>query len=522
MNVIYSVKLNVSEKNVLKPLIVKQKDSNSRYIDCAFMHGRFMLLIRSGNVILNVTRSDGQKRSFSGTINDNGTVRIPVANWMVENAGMLDCDISVIDGGEKLTSALFSIEVQASAHPDGSVSPDDPAVDMATILVERAEAAAAQATLAAEQIETEFDGAGIHDASYTTILDTVTATTSIHSNKTYPWVKISSTEDLIAQNNFYRVTFDGVEYTMCADMWYSDNRNGKSTSLLGNATYWGDIDGYLYPINNVPFLVSGLMSDGNTNTEGVFLFTESAGTHTVKIELVSYDFKKIPPLLISGFPHLPVHLLNNGSSGYNAVSVGENIMKNTRSTFAIGTENEIASQLGVAIGQLNVISGDVGKALGRSNIVSGIAAIAIGEANKASGSYSVAIGRQNTTSEYCAIAIGYYNTASAEHAFSSGIGSVASGGASTAIGCFVIANHLGQIALGMYNEADPSTASVAQRGNYVEIVGNGTGENARSNARTLDWNGNEALAGSITLGKGTADEVTLTAADLKRLLALLS
>lgn len=145
MNVIYSVKLNVSEKNVLKSLILKQNDSNSRFIDCAFMHGRFMLLVRTGTVVLNVTRADGQHKSFAGTINDNGTVRIPVANWMVENAGMLDCDVSVYDGDEKLTSALFSAEVQASANPNGSVSPDDPAVDMAIVLIDRAEAAAAEA-----------------------------------------------------------------------------------------------------------------------------------------------------------------------------------------------------------------------------------------------------------------------------------------------------------------------------------------------------------------------------------------
>lgn len=49
----------------------------------------------------------------------------------------------------------------------------------------------------------------------------------------------------------------------------------------------------------------------------------------------------------------------------------------------------------------------------------------------------------------------------------------------------------------------------------------GAGNNSRSNARTLDWNGNEELAGSITLGKGTEDETTITAAQLKALLALL-
>ena len=73
--------------------------------------------------------------------------------------------------------------------------------------------------------------------------------------------------------------------------------------------------------------------------------------------------------------------------------------------------------------------------------------------------------------------------------------------------------------------ADPSTANANSRGTYVEIVGNGTMSGtteSRSNARTLDWSGNEALAGSLTLGKGTADEVTVTAAQLKQLIAMLS
>jgi hypothetical protein len=43
----------------------------------------------------------------------------------------------------------------------------------------------------------------------------------------------------------------------------------------------------------------------------------------------------------------------------------------------------------------------------------------------------------------------------------------------------------------------------------------------RSNARTLDWQGNESISGSLTLGKGTADEVSISAAQLAQLLALL-
>ena len=57
-----------------------------------------------------------------------------------------------------------------------------------------------------------------------------------------------------------------------------------------------------------------------------------------------------------------------------------------------------------------------------------------------------------------------------------------------------------QHAFGECNELDPSTASSGVRGNYVEIVGNGTDNTTRSNARTLDWSGNETLAGNLTIG----------------------
>lgn len=50
---------------------------------------------------------------------------------------------------------------------------------------------------------------------------------------------------------------------------------------------------------------------------------------------------------------------------------------------------------------------------------------------------------------------------------------------------------------GEYNQRDGSAQSAHNRGNYVEIVGNGT-SSSQSNARTLDWSGNEWIAGSLT------------------------
>ena len=60
-----------------------------------------------------------------------------------------------------------------------------------------------------------------------------------------------------------------------------------------------------------------------------------------------------------------------------------------------------------------------------------------------------------------------------------------------------IANHRSQFVFGEYNISDPSTATALNRGTYIEIVGNGTANNARSNARTLDFNGNESLKGNL-------------------------
>ena len=78
-----------------------------------------------------------------------------------------------------------------------------------------------------------------------------------------------------------------------------------------------------------------------------------------------------------------------------------------------------------------------------------------------------------------------------------------------------IATHAYQHVLGENNIPDPLDIRDPQDpGAYVEIVGNGT-DRKRSNARTLDWLGNERLQGGLTLGAGTNDEVTLTAPQLQ-------
>lgn len=110
--------------------------------------------------------------------------------------------------------------------------------------------------------------------------------------------------------------------------------------------------------------------------------------------------------------------------------------------------------------------------------------------------------------KYDAITIGYDRASGSAYgscSFTQGSNIVASGQYSHGEGWWTIANHRSQHVFGEYNIADVSSATVSNRGNYIEIVGNGT-DNARSNARTLDWSGNEVLAGNLTIGGQLTDK----------------
>ena len=120
------------------------------------------------------------------------------------------------------------------------------------------------------------------------------------------------------------------------------------------------------------------------------------------------------------------------------------------------------------------------------------------------GSLSVSEGRDNTASAYCSHAEGYEVRAVSEGAHAEGhatkatspaahaegYATEASGYHSHAQNSGTIAGSRAQTALGKYNESDYGDT-------YAVIIGNGTAENARSNAMTVDWNGNIEIAGTV-------------------------
>ena len=133
---------------------------------------------------------------------------------------------------------------------------------------------------------------------------------------------------------------------------------------------------------------------------------------------------------------------------------------------------------------------------------------------KGTGTNAVVIGQTTASnaSNTNAVAEGS-STASGSYSHAEGIATLASGDGSHAEGFNTVANHAYQHVFGAYNIPDISINDSDEQGNYIEIVGNGIDENNISNARTLDWAGNEVLAGNLTIG---GDEV-LTKAQLQTL-----
>ena len=154
-----------------------------------------------------------------------------------------------------------------------------------------------------------------------------------------------------------------------------------------------------------------------------------------------------------------------------------------------------------AEGHDTTASGNYSHAEGSSTVASGSVSHAEGEFTTASGYYSHAEGAGTKATDYGSHAEGDSTTASSGGSHAEGTFSIAGGAHSHAEGWYSYAYGRSQHVFGENNiyESIPNS-NPYERTTYVEIVGNGSSRNNRSNARTLDWSGNEVLAGTLTVG----------------------
>ena len=144
-----------------------------------------------------------------------------------------------------------------------------------------------------------------------------------------------------------------------------------------------------------------------------------------------------------------------------------------------------------AEGYDNRATGSKSHAEGGSTEASGAEAHSEGHGTHATGDYSHAEGANTHANGDGAHAEGNETYANGDYSHAEGRGTTA---------------YAYQHVFGKYNVTDGSNT-------YVEIVGNGTSSNSndRSNARTLDWSGNEVLAGSLTIN---GNQTVATTSDL--------
>lgn len=161
-------------------------------------------------------------------------------------------------------------------------------------------------------------------------------------------------------------------------------------------------------------------------------------------------------------------------------------------------EGATIGEYSVAIGKTVEASGECSCAEGKNTTASGWSSHAEGEGTKAKGQTSHAEGDNSIAEGISSHAEGSYAVASGITSHAEGEGTNAYGKSSHAEGSFTTASSNYQHVQGKYNIEDKSNK-------YAHIVGNGKSGMERSNAHTLDWDGNGWYAGKLSQ-EGTPTE----------------
>lgn len=300
--------------------------------------------------------------------------------------------------------------------------------------------------------------------------------------------------DNIVLGEIYDVKIDDALYKVeCRDV------NGMQ--ILGNATFvvTGNPS---YNDTGEPFAIR-LFFDGENS--GMFgMTTLEAGDHTISINGLTRTIIKIPKIF-----------LPDDIGGGSSVQSDWNQTDTTASDY-IKNKPTITAQVQSDWNQTDIydksyiknkpnVIGAKGTGLYseifnypsnhmNKNTASGEASHAEGIKTTASGKYSHAEGMETKAEGYQSHSEGFKTTAKGDHSHTEGSLTSATKTGAHAEGIWTIASSAYQHVQGQYNVEDTT-------GTYAHIVGNGTKETLRSNAHTLDWNGNAWYAGTV---EGTA------------------
>ena len=184
---------------------------------------------------------------------------------------------------------------------------------------------------------------------------------------------------------------------------------------------------------------------------------------------------------------------------------------------AEGNATQALYQASHAEGTNTVASDICSHAEGYETIASGGYSHAEGSITKATELYSHAEGNYSEASGKTSHAEGYETIASGEYSHAEGYKCKSESNSSHAEGCLTEANNFYTHAEGFYTIAKGYSQHVQGKcniedtaGKYAHIVGNGESETERSNAHTLDWQGNAWYQGKLSQDGTPTEDKDLT------------
>jgi len=173
---------------------------------------------------------------------------------------------------------------------------------------------------------------------------------------------------------------------------------------------------------------------------------------------------------------------SRGKFGGYSMAEGYNVIASGVYTHAEGCNTRAEGKFSHAEGWSTTASGAGSHAEGYGAWASNLYSHAEGNDTTASGAYSHAEGYNTTTYDIGSHAEGVDTTANGVGSHAEGFGTTASGVGSHAQNRDTIAASESQTAMGRYNEEDANDI-------YALIIGNGTADDARSNAYAVQWDG---------------------------------
>ena len=359
-------------------------------------------------------------------------------------------------------------------------------------------------------VNTKLDGIHTHDNK--TILDGITAdkVTSWDNKPTKKYVddnKVTKTSQLTNDSDFTTKTYVDDKVPHYNETLISEISGDDFSNLMNN----GYVNISALSLDETKLYVGKTKADiNNDNSEEFnfeFVYNKENDILIDEINKVyvhnhkSFDgtnFIENENSAVISFFITPMALeVGNGYFKlYEAdkVELDNNCLSNDvsiKNSLTVGSHTGDIGNYSVAEGNYTKATGYASHAEGESTTASGNSSHAEGNNTTASGIYSHAEGNNTIASSYNTHAEGCYSVASGHSSHAEGKNTTANGVYSHAEGNYTIASSENQHVQGKYNIEDTANT-------YAHIVGNGGADTARSNAHTLDWNGNAWYAGKLT------------------------